>query len=202
MSKIWAVILAAGESRRMGSPKMILPYMGMTIIEKVIENVTASAVDDTVVVVGCNKVEVLAVTERYPVVHIVNDNYMNGMLSSVKCGIGSLPEDFRAVLVFPGDQPMIEAEVINLVINAYKESGRGIIIPVFNGKRGHPLLIDKKYKSEILTLDDKVGLRGLSLKHSDDLLEIETDNPLILRDIDTVEDYNYELKLTKETWKK
>jgi len=202
MSEIWAVILAAGESKRMGSPKMILPYMGMTIIEKVIENVTSSSVDETVVVVGCDSEKVLEAIAGRLVMHIVNDNYKSGMLSSVKCGIGSLPEDFRAVLIFPGDQPMIEAEVINLVINVYKESGRGIIIPVFNGKRGHPLLIDKKYMNEILTLDDTEGLRGLAIKHPDDILEIETDNQLILRDIDTLEDYMYELNLTKETWKK
>jgi molybdenum cofactor cytidylyltransferase len=180
----------------MGSPKMILPYMGMTIIEKVIENVTASAVDDTVVVVGCNKVEILAVIARYPVMHIVNDNYKDGMLSSVKCGIGTLPADFHAALVFPGDQPMTEAPVIDLVINAYKKSGKGIVIPVHNNRRGHPILIDAKYRDEIMNLDDTEGLRALAGKHPGDLAEVESDNPLILRDIDTMEDYRNELNKT------
>jgi len=202
MLGIWAIILAAGESKRMGSPKMMLPYGKVTIIGKVIENVLASDVEKAVVVLGCYKDKILEVINNQPVMHCYNADYKSGMLSSVKRGFAYLPGDFCAALVFPGDQPMIEAEVINLVTKAYKESGRGIIVPVYKGKRGHPLLVDKKYREEIMTLDETEGLRGLAFKHPDDLLEIKTDNPLILRDIDTIEDYIYERNLTKETWKK
>ncbi|MCJ7820567.1 MAG: nucleotidyltransferase family protein, partial [Bacteroidales bacterium] len=179
-----------------------LPYMGMTIIEKVIENVTASSVDETVVVVGCDREKVLEVIAGRPVMHIVNDNYKSGMLSSVKCGISSLPADFRAVLVFPGDQPMTEAPVIDLVINAYRNSGKGIVIPVHENRRGHPILVDAKYRDEIMNLDDTEGLRVLAGKHPDDVAEAESDNPLILSDIDTMEDYMNELNKTFEIWKR
>ena len=139
MKGIWAIVLAAGESKRMGSPKMLLPYQGMTIIEKVLENVMASDVEKVVAVLGSHMEEVLKVIERFQVQHCFNSNFKNGMLSSVKCGFEFLPGDFRAAMVFLGDQPMVETSVINKMIKAYNESGKGILVPVFENKRGHPL---------------------------------------------------------------
>jgi len=186
----------------MGSPKMMLPYKGMTIIEKVVENVLISDVEKAVIVLGANKKEIMEVIGKYPVMHCYNDNYKQGMQSSVKCGFEFLPPDFRAAMVFLGDQPMAETSVMNLVIEAHYKSGKGIVIPVCNGKRGHPILINNKYKEEILSLDEPDGLRGLLRKHPDDLLEIETENESILKDIDTQEDYFCEINKTHQTWKK
>lgn len=196
MSDIWAIILAAGESKRMGSAKMLLPFRGVTIIEKVIENVAASDVGKSLIVLGCYKDQILKVIGKYPVIHCFNAYYKHGMLSSVRCGVASLPDDFSAVLVFPGDMPVIEAPLINLVIKAYRDTARGIIIPAYMGRRGHPILIDRKYRDEIMSLDDTAGLRALAVNHTDDLLVIGTDNPLILKDIDTEEDYKNELNQT------
>ena len=193
MNEIWAIVLAAGESKRMGSPKMILPFMGTTIIEKVIENVISSDVDKIAIVLGSNNDEVLKVTGKLPVMHCYNENYKNGMLSSVKCGFGCLPQDFRAALVFLGDQPMIETSVINNVIKGYNESVKGIVVPVYNNRRGHPLLVDKKYRDEIMNLNEQEGLRELANRYPDDLLEIKTENPSILKDIDTEQEYKNEL---------
>lgn len=193
MNEIWAIILAAGESKRMGSPKMILPFRGMTIIEKVIENVLSSDVDKTIIVLGAGKEKILKLTEKLPVMYCFNGNYKNGMLSSVKRGFEYLPKDFRAAVVLLGDQPMIGASVINTVIKGYNESGKNIIIPVYNNKRGHPLLVDKRYWDEIISLDGPEGLKELINRHPDDLLEVETGNPEILKDIDTEEEYLNEL---------
>jgi len=202
MNGIWAIVLAAGESRRMGSPKMVLPYEGMTIIEKVLENVLASDVEKVVTVLGSNKDEVLKVIDKLPVLHCYNPNYKDGMLSSVKCGFEFLPGDFRAAIVFLGDQPMAETSVINKMINAYNESGKGILVPVFENKRGHPLLADKKYRDEIINLDDPEGLKGLLRRHPDDLLEVEAENSSVLIDIDTTEEYINEINKTTQTWKR
>ena len=102
-------------------------------------------------------------------------------------------------MVFLGDQPMVEASVINKMINLYNESGKGILVPVFENKRGHPLLADKKYRDEIKNLDDPEGLKGLLRRHPDDLLEVDSENPSVLMDIDTRKDYNNQINKTSQT---
>ena len=194
MSGIWTIILAAGESKRMKEPKMLLPFGGKTMIEKVIENVTASEVDNTVVVLGSGNEKIMKVIGNLPVMHCYNDRYMEGMLSSVKCGLRFLPEHFDAVIILPGDMPMIGPDVINLLIRAYRKSGKGILMPTFSDKRGHPLLVSHRYREEIKRLDGNEGLRALAGRFPHDVLEVQTATPDILRDIDTPEDYKNELK--------
>jgi molybdenum cofactor cytidylyltransferase len=193
MGDIVALILAAGESKRMKTPKMLLPFNGKTIIEKVIDNIIGSGVDKIMVVLGAGKNDILQVIRNYSVMHCYNRNYMQGMLSSVKCGFRSLPYGCDAALVFLGDQPMIPAEVVETVISAYRNAKKGIVIPIYNSKRGHPLLIDTKYKDEIEKLDMKDNLRFIAQKFPNDVLEVETKAPAILKDIDTQEDYLKEL---------
>jgi len=193
MGKICAIILAAGESKRMKVPKMLLPFHGKTMIEKVIGNVISSEVFHTLVVLGSNRDEILSVISHLPVDHCFNENYRRGMLSSVQCGFRNLPADFDAVLVFPGDQPFIEPDVINLVIGSFRETGRGIVIPVYGNKRGHPMLISTRYREVIDNLDENVGLRSLAELYREDLLEVNTNSPGILKDFDTKEDYLNEI---------
>ena len=202
MTGIWAIILAAGESKRMGSPKMLLPWMGRTIIEQVVENVLSSEVSGAVVVLGASADEVKSVTSGYRVFHCFNEDYRRGMLSSVQCGFSALPESCTAVVVMPGDQPMIGAGEINRVIAARAESGKGIVMPAYRGKRGHPLLIGSSYREEVMTLPDIEGLRALAARHPGDVLEAATEDPSVLRDIDTREDYLNELNTRDKRWKR
>ena len=197
MTGMWAIILAAGESRRMGSPKMLLPFNGTTVIGQVIENVLAAGVIDTLVIAGADREEIIKAVKSYPVQHSYNDNFRSGMLSSVQCGFAFLPDHCHAALIVPGDQPMIGAMEIKKVMEAWKESGKGIVMPVFNGKRGHPLVVDMKYRAEVLSLPEEDGLRALAVRHPDDVIEAETDDQSVLRDIDTREDYLNELKIIK-----
>jgi molybdenum cofactor cytidylyltransferase len=194
MGEIWSIILAAGESKRMGFPKMLLSFNGKTMIENVISNVTDSDADNTLVVLGADRDMLIDLIRKSDVKYCYNDNYKEGMLSSVKCGFKNLPSDLKAVLVFQGDQPLITPEVINSVIEAYSSSGKGIVIPVHNKKRGHPLLLDIKYRDEIEKLHTHEGLRSLAYRFSDDVLEVETDDPCIFRDFDTYDDYIMEIK--------
>jgi molybdenum cofactor cytidylyltransferase len=189
ISKIWAVVLAAGESRRMKSPKLILPFRGRTIIENVILNILDSNIKNIVVVTGAWKDEVLEAISGLPVIHCTNKNYSTGMLSSAICGLNSLPAEAEAAMIFQGDQPEIEPDVITRMIIARENAGGGIVIPVHNGKRGHPLFIARKYFNKVASLDPNIGLRGLMSGFSNDIIEVEVDNAMILRDIDTKEDY-------------
>ena len=193
MSEIWAIILAAGESKRMGSPKMLLPFMGITIIENVIANVSGSKVDNIMVVLGADRDSIVKLIRTKAVNYCYNENYKDGMLSSVMCGFRNIPIDHSAVLVFQGDQPLITPKAINSVIEVYLSSGKGIVIPVYESKRGHPILIDRKYRNEIQKLNPAEGLRSLALKYSDDVLEVNTDIAVILRDFDTYDEYKNEI---------
>ena len=189
MAEICAIILAAGESRRMGSPKMLLPFNGSTMLESVITNVSGSEVDNIIVVLGAEKEVLVQLLGKLQIGYCYNDNYKEGMLSSVQCGFRNLPHETDAVLVFQGDQPLITAKAINPLIEAYFFSGKGIVIPVYGSKRGHPVLIDLKYRKEIEKLTPDEGLHMLSGRFPDDVLEVETNESGILRDFDTYEEY-------------
>ena len=185
----WAIILAAGSSRRMGTQKLLLPYGESTIIETVIRNVKDSGVDHIVVVLGASEKEVRETTSHLEVDYCVNRDFDQGMLSSVLCGIRSLPDSAGAALIYLGDQPGISPDVTDAILQAYDEELKGIVIPVFDNRRGHPLLVDMKYRSEVEKLDLEKGLRTLMHHFPEDVLEVEVEVPGILVDIDTREDY-------------
>lgn len=186
---IWALILAAGESKRMGRSKQLLPFEDRTILETVIDHILQSTVDETLVVLGANKEGIEEMIKDLPVKSVFNPHFKKGMLSSVQRGFASLPEEAEAVLVFLGDQPMIPSSVIDRIINAYQSSKKGIVLPVFEQRRGHPVLIHTKYRHEVAQLDPEIGLKELIHNHPEEILEVEMDTPSILDDIDTPSDY-------------
>jgi len=186
---IWAVVLAAGEAKRMGEPKQLLPFGRTTVIETVLENILASAVDKTLVVLGAHCERIKPAIKRFPVVVTVNPGFAAEMLSSVQWGICHLPQDARAALVFLGDQPWISPKIIDRVISEYNAADRGLILPVYENSGGHPLLIDLKYRREIGRLSADIGLKELLSRHPEDILRVEIDDPNILRDMDKPADY-------------
>ncbi|MFW6159753.1 MAG: molybdenum cofactor cytidylyltransferase [Acidobacteriota bacterium] len=192
--KISALIPAAGESRRMGKAKMLLPFRGKTVIETVIKNVVSSQIDETWVVLGAGAGEIEKIIAPLPVHITRNPHYKKGMLSSIQWGVHQLSRDTEAILICLGDQPSIPAETINAVISGYKSSKKGIIVPVFKGKRGHPVLIDLKYRKKINQLEPEIGLRQLVYSHPADTMEVEVETEAVLQDIDTDDDYQKEMK--------
>lgn len=191
---IWAMILAAGESKRMGKPKLLLPFGEKTMIETIVATVVSSKVEQTLVILGSDREKTEEKIKDYPIKIVYNRDFRSGMLSSVQCGFKSLPGETRAVLVVLGDQPKISTTVINKLIDAYKSSGKGIVLPVYKKERGHPVLIDLKYGEEVENLSPEVGLRGTVYNHPEDILEVEVETLSIFQDIDYMEDYKKELK--------
>lgn len=187
--KFWCVVLAAGLSSRMKKQKMLLPYEGSSIIETVVSRALASKADKVLVVTGSNKDEVEDKIKSLNAEKVENKFFKYGMLSSVRCGLNAIPQENGAVLILLGDQPMVKTEVINKLIDSYSGTGQEIIVPTFNGKRGHPLLIDLKYRDEINYLDGKIGLKELLTNHPDEIFEVEVTSDEILKDIDTPDDY-------------
>lgn len=174
----------------MGTQKLLLHYHNSTIIETVIDNVLDSSVGKVMVVLGNDSDEIIRAIGQKPVECCYNPNPEKGMLSSVVCGFKAIPEEANAALVYLGDQPNIPPVITNTIIGAYNENLRGIVIPVYNHRRGHPLLVDLKYRKEIDKLDLEKGLRSLMHLFPQDVLEVEVDEPGILVDIDTREDYS------------
>ncbi len=191
---IWAVVLAAGESRRMGTQKLLLPFDETTVAGAVVRTAQASRAGRTLVVLGADREAVRRELETRGVEFVVNENYPLGMLTSIQAGFKALPGEARAAVILLGDQPFLVSRVIDEVIAAYENGGKGIVIPTCQGRRGHPALIDIKYRDEVLAIAPADGLRRLILAHPDDILEVDVADPNILRDLDTPEDYQEGVK--------
>ena len=196
-----ALVLAAGESRRMGCQKLLLPLGqtpgglsrgSTTVIAHIVDQLLHSAVDDVVVVVGHLGDRVAAELSGRPVTVVDNPEYARGMLSSVRCGLRFLPRPCQAILVALGDQPAITSKLVDDLLLAFANSGKGILVPVHDGKRGHPVLFSATYREEILTHYDDEGLRGLLRAHPGDVHEIAVGTPSILTDMDYPEEYQRE----------
>ncbi|MDX9973435.1 MAG: nucleotidyltransferase family protein [FCB group bacterium] len=186
---IAAILLAAGESTRMGQSKPLLPFGGRTLVEHLVEVLLTSEVDRVYVVLGHEAERVQAVLKAHPVHPVVNVDYRQGMLSSVRRGLRVLPPETDTVLVAPVDQPGLTRALINALLNAYRLSDKDIAVPIHQGRRGHPLIFSAGYIPEILTGYDDTGLRGLLVRHAGALLEFPFDDPAVLDDTDTPEAY-------------
>jgi molybdenum cofactor cytidylyltransferase len=191
---ISAIIPAAGQSRRMGVQKQLLPFGATTVIGHIVDQLVLGGVGDVCVVVG-HQADQLAEALASRTVRIVpNPDYRETeMLSSVRCGLRTLPPDCEAIVVALGDQPAITAELVRAMIEAFSSAGKGIVVPSYGGRRGHPLLFAKRYCSEILSDYDDVGARGVVATHKEDVFELSVPSSAVLSDMNYPEDYRREL---------
>lgn len=194
---VGAVVLAAGMSTRMGDHKLLLPWRdNRTIIEHVVEQLIKSRVDPIVVVTGHQAKEVKAALENWDVMVVHNRAYQSGeMLSSLKTGLAALPATTTAAVVALGDQPSIQPKVINKVLLAYAEGQHELVIPSYQMRRGHPVLLGRRYWADVQSLPGSATIRNLYNLHADRIHYIEVDSDSILRDVDTPQDYERERKL-------
>jgi len=186
---ICAIVLAAGRSRRMGTQKLLLPFRASTVIGHIVDQVLAGKVEDTYVVVGSDEAAIAEALSDRAVRLVRNPEPDAEMLTSVRRGLQAAPPECRAVLVVLGDQPGVSVELVDALIGAYLTSGKGLVVPVYEGKRGHPLLLSMGYRDEVLTAHDRVGLRGLLQAHPQDVLEVPASSSAATSDMDHPEDY-------------
>lgn len=189
LRRVGGVVLAAGESRRMGAFKPLLPFGPGRILERVLDHLLAAGVDPCVVVLGHRAGELWSLVEGRGGQPVLNPRYRDGMLSSVQCGVAALPPEVEVILIALGDQPEIGTEVFRFLLEAFQASSRGLAVPSFRGQRGHPFLVHRRYREEILQLSGERGLRELRDRHPEDLLEIPVDTPAVLQDLDHPQDY-------------
>jgi molybdenum cofactor cytidylyltransferase len=191
---ISGILLAAGLSSRMGEPKQLLPFGESTIVETVVDSMLGAKFDEVIVVVGHCAAEIRAQLGTRPVKIVFNPDYREGMLPSAQAGIRSLQgnDAFALMLV---DQPFITSELIDRVVDAYIQTDKGIALPSYNYKRGHPVIFNQRYADEILALGtESGGVRTLFKKYGDDIYYVTVDTDRVLRDIDYREDYERALR--------
>lgn len=190
---ISAIVLAAGQSKRMGRPKLLLPWEKGTILEQVVDSILASGVGEVVVVLGDRAPELKARLAASPVHMVLNPDYKEGIGSSIRCGVKVAREDARGLMIVLGDQPLITSAVVGQLLEAFKKGGRGIVLPAYRGVRGHPVILQARYRAELMALAGDVGARGVVAAHPDDVLEVEVSSAAVVQDIDNEQDYERQL---------
>jgi CTP:molybdopterin cytidylyltransferase MocA len=191
MQPIPAILLAAGLSSRMQAFKPLLPLRGKPLIVHAIQCLqNSAAIDPILVVTGHRSHNLLPVLARFPVTPILNPNYASGeMLSSLLAGIAALPLPPAFLLAF-ADQPAISPDTIRALVQAWHNSASPLVIPTFLGKRGHPLVISSSLIPDIRALPSHDSLRSVVHQHLDRASLLAVDDPTILEDLDTPEDFH------------
>lgn len=190
-----AVLPAAGASRRMGRPKLLLPFNGGPLVAGVVNALLGSGVEEIVLVTAPEDEDLRGWARRSGIESAVNPDPGRGMLSSIREGIGALggAEELArrgaTLLVSPADLPNLQVETVIELLRRMRESGAPIAEPVFHGQRGHPLAIAPRLIPEIETLDLDVGLRQLRNRHEAELLEVPVEDAGVVQDVDTPEEY-------------
>lgn len=187
---ISAIILAAGESKRMGQPKMLLPWGEVTIIEHVISVFIRAGIEELLVVTGGAREKVEEIIREYPVRPIHNQGYTTGeMLSSLQCGLRALSSQTQATFIGLGDQPQVEEGSVRMIYEAYRRKRSGLIVPSFQMRRGHPWLVARPLWNEILEMKSPGSPRDFLNKHASEIEYVNVNTSSILADLDTPEDY-------------
>ncbi|MCW5854374.1 MAG: nucleotidyltransferase family protein [Anaerolineae bacterium] len=192
---ITAIILAAGLSSRMGRPKPLLPFGERLVIERILTALHQCPVAETVVVVGHAHGLVEQRLQGWPNTRAAfNPDYATGeMLSSLQTGLQAVSPTADAALVALVDQPRLEPGVVASLVEAYQAGQGGVIVPSYQMRRGHPMLIDRRHWPAILSLVEGQSLRDFMRAAAASIYHVTVDTPSILRDMDTPTDYEREL---------
>ncbi len=185
-----AVVLAAGHSKRFGKQKLLLPIGKTTVIENIVDSICRSKVDQVVVVTGYKADYLKMLLKGRKIKLIFNKDHVTGMSSSIVCGVKSISGKNNAIVFFLADQPLVSTELINRLLSSYAVSNKGILYPVYNNIKGHPVIFSIKYKNDLMKLRGDKGAREIIKNNPTDIAKIMVDTDEILKDIDTPEDYH------------
>lgn len=192
---ISVIILAAGQSKRMGQPKMLLPWGTVTVIEHVISVFANAGMEDILIITGGvhERIQeiILKCREIYPVQSVYNRDYENGeMLSSIQCGLRYIAEKaIGAAMIGLGDQPQVQERSVRSVRDAFLQTESPLVVPSYQMRRGHPWLVARPLWGEILEMSSVQTPRDFLNAHAKDIYYVEMETPSILADLDTPEDY-------------
>ncbi len=188
--RVAGLVMAAGRSSRMGANKLLMDDDGKPIVARVVEQAQAADLAEIIVVTGHQEAEVRAALAGQRVRFVSCPDYADGMSASLRSGLKALPADIDAALVLLGDMPRVGTALLRRMIAAFNPTeGRAIIVPSFQGKRGNPVLWDRRFFGEMTELAGDVGARHLIGEHAELVTEIAAEDGGIFLDIDTPEAY-------------
>lgn len=188
-SGVAAVILAAGMSKRMGAPKQLLKLGGATLLEHALNNVRRSQAREIVLVLGHVADAIREQTALDGVKVVINPAYEEGMGTSLRAGIAALAPESGAAMIVLADQPFVRPETLDRLIEQHRARRPQIVIPLYRGFRGNPVLLDRSVFPEIAGLAGDIGCRAIFGDHTENILKVDVDDPGILLDADTEEDF-------------
>lgn len=188
---ISAIVIAAGESKRMGRTKQLLPWKGKILLQHVLDSLLISDVNRVILVLGCDAERILEQINTRNIKVVINPDYPQGMITSIQHGLAALAEEVEAFFIVLGDQPGISPQIYNRLIQEFRRAypSKKILLPTYQGRKGHPALFSVDYREEGSRIKGDVGFRQIVLNHPQDVMEIEMGTDSVLHDIDTPEDY-------------
>jgi molybdenum cofactor cytidylyltransferase len=187
--RVGAIVLAAGGSRRFGSPKQLLPWKGRTLLEHVVDVVLESSVDDLVVVLGHEREAMSALVRDRAVQTVVNEDWERGQAGSVRVGLEALRKGCDACLFVLADQPHVTSDLIDNVVARYRRTLAPVVLPAYRGRRGNPVLFARALFPELLEMHGDEGGRQVMKRHEHEVEMVEVRDPSLFLDIDTVDEY-------------
>lgn len=197
MFNISAILLGAGESRRMGKDKLSLPWKKKTIFEQCLQTLLRSRANEVIVVLKDRVEEIAFCMNQKKVTVAVNRHYKKGMSASIRRGVRAMDPQSHGILIALGDQPFLKTRTINALIRVFKKGEGEIIVPSFKGRRGNPVIFHRRYAKELLRLKGDVGGKSIVEKHPGKVCIVPVKSEGVIRDIDTWMDYRKELRMNQ-----
>jgi len=187
---IAGLILAAGESSRMGTPKATLTYRGRTFLELIVGTLREGGLDRMVVVLGHQAEDIQRQVEIEPAQVVINPDYRSGQTSSLQVGLRALmADDLEAVLLCLVDHPAVSGETVRRIVAAFRQCGAPVVVPTYHGRRGHPVLIGGQVFDELLALACNAGADSVVRRYRPQTRIVEVEDEGVVIDVDDPESY-------------
>ena len=187
---ISAILLAAGQSKRMGDEnKLVKNFQGIPLIKHSVRNILASFIGELIIVLGHQKEIIEKLIDKNEKIKFVfNQDFESGMDTSIKTGLNHLSEETEAFFICLGDMPMVNKDIFNLLIKS--KNNREIIVPTYKNKQGNPILFSKSMKKKIMTIEGNVGAKKILELNKDKILNIETNDQSITKNFNTLDNFS------------